>query len=151
MDNSFIGNNHQQYDGELAATNFYPSLAFSDFQKLFGYLEEQTEQSIAHQLTIDRAVIHKQLKELTSKFATLTTLSIDTFDDQMTAAFFYEKAVFSLTAANLIGNKIETDATKEAADRKEALSAKYQSLRTQSREAVDMLLNTNTGYTFAQV
>ncbi len=151
MANSFIGNKHDQYQSELPATNFYPPLALSSFQKMFGYLEDQNEQSITHQLTIDRAIIHKQLKGLTSKYTTIETLSADYFDDTMTAKFFYEKAVFSLTAANLIGNKIETDATKEAADRKDALSTKYQSLRTQSREAVDMLLNSNTGYTFAQV
>jgi len=146
---TFIGDKSQEYASELPATNFYPALKLVDFQKIYQFLEDQTEESILLQMEVDRAVVHAQLAPITQTTTqSLTELSQTLFNNQTTAESIYKIAVFSLTAANLIGSKMATDATKAAADRQEALTDKSMHLLNQYRNAIDNLLRQDSGYTF---
>lgn len=145
---NFIGDKSTEYTSELPATEFYPALKTIDFQHLFSFLEDQNEASILLRLQVDRATVHRELKPITLDHPNLTSRSQTLFEDDTTAEALYKQAVFSLTAANLIGTRMATDATKEAADRQEALSQKSDHLRNQYRQAVDNLLQANSGYTF---
>jgi len=144
---TFIGNKDNLYSSSLPADSYYPELMVADFQQLFQFVEDQPEDSLLFRLEIDRAEVHQQLTILLGQHPNLTERSQQLFGNATTATELYKQAVFSLTAANLIADKMATDATKEAADRQQALSDKERHLRTQSRSAIDKLLTTNAGYT----
>jgi len=145
---TFIGDKSNAYTGELPATGYFPKLKIADFQDLFSFLEEENEASITLQMQVDRAYVHNQLRSLVDLHQNLEDRSQALFADDTTAEALYKQAVFSLVAANLIGKRLATDATKEAAGRQEALSDKASNLQTQSRQAIDSLLATGSGYTF---
>lgn len=147
MNDPFIGNKNEIYAGELPATSFYPALKFSDFQDVFGFLATQSEKAIEMQMTIDRAAVHSQLKNLVVNHPNLESYSQVNFEDSTTAEVFYKNAVFSLTAANLIGKIMATDGTKNAADRQAALTEKESHLLSQYRQAIDTLTGESSGYT----
>lgn len=142
-----IAGKSNEYASSLPATSFYPSLVIADFQKVFHFLEDQTEDSILLQMEVDRANVHRQLKTLMETHPNLGSRSQELFENDTTAEALYKQAVFSLTAANLIGSKMAMDATSEAADRQEALTDKADHLLKQYRHAVDQLLQTDSGYT----
>jgi len=143
-----IADQSNQYASSLPATDFYPALLIADFQRVFSFLENQTEDSILLQMEVDRATVHRQLNRLIVDYPDFTSCSQALFGNQTTAEAFYKKAVFSLTAANLIGEKMALDATKEAADRQKALTDKVSHLLNQYRNAIDSLLQNGSGYTF---
>ncbi len=143
-----IANQDNQYESNLPGTDFYPALLIANFQQIFQFLENQTEDSILLQMEVDRAKVHRELKEITRDYPNLTSLSQALFENDTTAEALYKQAVFSLTAANLIGSKMATDATKEAADRQTALTDKVQHLLNQYRHAIDQLHQSDSGYTF---
>jgi hypothetical protein len=146
-----ISNKSEAYSSELAATAFYPALKLSEFQALFHFLEDETEAAILHNATIERISVHRQLKPLTEQVENLPALSVALFEDEVTAGHLYKQAVFCKTAAALIGNRLATDATKEAADRQEALEARVDNLLNNYRNAIDQLLLSNSGYTFEMI
>lgn len=143
---TLIGDKSNEYPTELPATSFYPALKLSEFQNLFGFLEDTTEFELTHTMKVQRALIHKELKPLTDLHSNLVACSQELFNDDSTAELFYQQAVFNLTAAVLIGNRLATDATKEAADRQEALNTRNDVVRAQYRQAIDQLLS-NPGVT----
>lgn len=144
---TLIGDKSNEYQTVFSATEFYPELKLSEFQKLFAFLEDTTEFEITNTLLVQREVVHRQLKTLTDTHPSLASRSLELFGSETTGEALYKQAVFSLTAAVLIGNRLATDATKQAADRQEALDQRNDRLRTQYREAVDLLLQTDSGYT----
>lgn len=143
-----ISDKSEAYSSELPATAFYPALKLSEFQALFHFLEDETEAAILHNATIERVTVHRELKPLTELHENLAALSMALFDDEVTAQHLYKQAVFSKAAAALIGNRLATDATKEAAERDEALQQRADNLLNNYRNAVDQLLQTDSGYTF---
>lgn len=139
---TLIGDKSNQYDTQIVDdSGFYPTLKLSDFQQLFGFLEDTTEFEITQTMTIQSVKIHGELTSLRDQFSTLVACSQERFNNDTAAGQLYTQAVFSLTAAVLIDNRLATDATKEAADRQEALANRNQSLRTQYREAIELLLD----------
>ncbi len=143
-----IANKDEAYTSELPATAFYPALKIAEFQTLFHFLDDETETAILFNAKIARHEVHRQLKPLTAIYASLVVLSSESFDDESTASIFYQQAVFSKTAASLIVNRMASDATKEAADRQEAMISRVDALLSNYRNAIDQLLLTNSGYTF---
>ena len=143
----FISDKSKIYSSELAATAFYPALKLSEFQALFHFLEDETEAAILHNGRIERITIHRQLKALTQQHESMTALSMALFEDEETAEILYKQAVFCKTASALIGNRLATDATKEAADRQEALLMRVDNLLVNYRNAIDQLLQADSGYT----
>ncbi|MBD3610998.1 MAG: head completion/stabilization protein [Hydrogenovibrio crunogenus] len=95
--------------------------------------------------------MHRQLKTLTETHPNLTDVSQALFGDDTTASAHYQNAVFAMTAANLIDVRLSTDATKEAADRQTALDDKVDSLNEQARNSIEMLKQTDSGYSFSLV
>ena len=144
----FISDKSEQYSSELPKNAFYPALKLSEFQALFHFLSDETEAAILHNAIIERITIHRELIPLTQTHDDLAALSMALFKDEETAANLYKQAVFCKTAAALIGNRLATDATKEAADRDEALQKRADNLLTNYRNAIDQLLQTDSGYTF---
>ncbi|WP_028865187.1 head completion/stabilization protein [Psychromonas aquimarina] len=146
-----ISNKSEAYQSELPASAFYPALKLSEFQALFHFLEDETEAAIVHNATIERITVHRQLTGLTAKYESMEVLSMALFEDESTAESLYKQAVFCKTASALIGNRLATDATKEAADRQEALESRVDNLLSNYRNAIDQLLLTNSGYTFEMI
>jgi len=142
-----IGNQNTPYDSVLTASSFYPELKVSDFQNLFGFLKNTTEFEINNTMIVQRQIVHDQLLPLTENYQNLTERAEELFENQETGIALYQQAVFCFTAATLISNRIATDATKDAADRQDAMVSKSDALRTQGREAIDQLLRSNSGYT----
>lgn len=145
---NLVANKDKSYSSVLAATAFYPELKISEFQALFHFLEDETEAAILHAATIERSAIHRELKTLTTLYADLTALSVAVFEDEESALAIYKQAVFCKTAYSLIGNRLATDATKQGAERQEALTQRADTLLTNYRNAVDQLLPSVSGYTF---
>lgn len=143
---AFVGTKTEIFDGELTATSFYPSLKFSDFQLIYGFLATESKQAIELQMTIDRQTIHSQLQSI-QKYESLEAFSVSEFEDPATAGALYTQAVFALTAANLIGKQLATDTTKSGAERQAALTEKIGHLQTLSRQAIDALKSSDSGYT----
>lgn len=142
----FVGDNNTPFISILTATAFYPELKLADFQQQYGFLEDQTEYAVNQTALIIRSIVHRQLKTLTELHPDLITVSQALFGDDTTAAVHYQAAVFANVAADLINSKMATDATKEAADRQEALTEKVNQLNTQSRRSIDQLLQVDSGY-----
>ncbi|WP_373020729.1 head completion/stabilization protein [Thiomicrorhabdus sp.] len=147
----FVGDKGQTYTTELSATPFYPVLKLADFQQQFNFLEDQNEYAVTQQAIIDRSTVHRQLLTLTETHQNLVDVSKALFGDDTTAAVLYQNAVFSMTAANLIGNRMATDATKEAADRQEALNQKVDHLNSQARSSIEQLLRADSGYAISLI
>ncbi|WED23516.1 head completion/stabilization protein [Vibrio sp. JC009] len=147
----FVGNKSEVYTSELPATDKYPALKLSEFQSLFNFLSNETEAGILQQARVSRIKVHKELKETMSDYPDLTALSLDKFEDEEAGNVLYTQAVFALTASELLGIQISTDATAEAADRQEALNEKRQRCDVQYRQAVDLLLNGEETYCFEVV
>ncbi|MBE8574456.1 head completion/stabilization protein [Vibrio sp. OPT18] len=145
----FIGDKTQIYTGELPATSIYPALKLSDFQGMFQFLSNESELNLTHQLTAARAAIRSELKPLMATLKNdtdrpdltlLSVLSLMHFEDEETAKVFYIQSVFALAASYIVSVQISTDATKEAADRQQALSNKKEECLVMYRRAVDMLI-----------
>ncbi len=147
----FVGNKSEEYDKELPATEKYPALKISEFQSLFNFLSNETEAGILQQAKVSRIKVHKELLDTIEPYADLTALSLDKFGDETSGTTLYTQAVFALTASELIGIKISTDTTAEAADRQEALDNKKQHCEVQYRQAVDLLINAEETYCFEVV
>lgn len=141
-----IGDQSVTYSTEIALDRFYPILKLADFQQLFGFLKNTSEYSIANVMLVQQQIVHSQLKELKEQYTDLQAVSQAKFGNGQTGVALYTQAVFSLTAANLTESQMATDATKQAADRQEALVSKSNMLRTQYRDAIDQLIG-STGYT----
>lgn len=144
---TFIGDKSNAYTSELPATAFFPLLKVSEFQELFGFLEKESELSITNTMIQNRVTVHRQLNTLADLHPNLVSVSQERFEDDTTGEVLYKQAVFSFTASALIGKQMGIDATKEAADRQATLNDKAISLSIQAREAIDLLLQTDTGYT----
>lgn len=142
----FVGNKDNPFTETLVATDFYPELKLADFQKQFGFLEDQEEYAVAQQALIMRSNVHRQLKVLTETHPNLTSVSQALFGDETTATAHYQNAVFAMTAAILIDVRLSTDATKEASKRQEALNDKVNSLNEQARSCIEMLKQSDSGY-----
>ncbi|WP_299141320.1 head completion/stabilization protein [uncultured Vibrio sp.] len=147
----FVGNKNELYESELAAKGKYPALSISEFQSLFHFQSNETEAGILHCAIISRIKVHSELKSALAPFTHLTALSQATFEDDDSAESLYKQAVFALTAAQLIGGQMSGDATKEAADRQEALSQKKEACEVQYRQAIDLLLHGAETYCFERV
>jgi hypothetical protein len=78
-------------------------------------------------------------------------LSQARFDDEESGETLYKQAVFALTAAQLISTQMSGDATKDAAERQEALKDKEEECEVQYRQAVDMLIHGEETYRFERV
>ncbi len=142
----YIGDKNTPFTSLLTATAFYPELKLADFQQQYGFLEDQTEYAVNQTALIIRSIVHRQLKTLIELHPNLIDVSQSLFGDDVTAAVHYQAAVFANVAADLINTKMATDATKEAADRQEALTEKVNQLNTQARRSIDQLLQLNSGY-----
>lgn len=147
----FVGNKNDVYASALPATDKYPELDISEFQALFKFLSNETELGILHQAKLSRIKVHSELKQHIKSYADLTELSQQLFDDKEAGETLYKQAVFALTASELLGVQISTDATAEAADRQEALNDKKQHCDVQYRQAIDLLLNGTETYCFEVV
>jgi len=147
----FISDKSKAYASELPAKGFYPALKIAEFQTLFHFLEDETEPAILHNAIIERIAIHRELKPLTELHENMPALSLALFEDEETAECLYKQAVFCKTAHALIGNRLATDATEEAADRDESLQLRADKLLTNYRNAIDQLLQTDSGYTFEMI
>lgn len=145
---SFVGDKTKVFNSEVAAISIWPKLQASEFQSMFGFLEDETEQAILLRLRIDSAKVRKELAALEDSGDDLATQSQILFSDSETAETLFKQAVYSLMAANLIGNRMATDATKEAADRQESLTLKQDHLLNIYRESVLQLQPEKSGYTF---
>lgn len=148
---AFVGDKDEVFDGRLPATNSYPTLSVAEFQGLFHFLSNETENGMLHRLGLARITVHQELAAAVAKHGSLDALSLHWFGDSAAGIVLYKQAVFSLAAHNVIGNKLSTDATAEAADRQEALQSKAEHCLVQYRQAVDLLLNGKPMYTFEVV
>lgn len=147
----FIGNKNKEYQTELSATDKYPALSLSEFQSLFHFLSKETEPGILQQMKVSRIKVHSELKETIKPYQNLAELSLTQFEQEEEAETLYKQAVFSLTASELLGIQMSTDATAEAAERQEALISKKQHCEVQYRQAIDLLLNGHETYYFEVV
>lgn len=147
----FVGNKNQTYHSELPAVGKYPALKVSEFQSLFHFQSNETEAGILHQAKVSRIKVHSELKEALAPFADLAELSLARFDDQESGTTLYQQAVFALTAAQLISVQMSGDATKDAADRQQALTEKKQQCEVQYRQAIDLLLHGEETYRLERV
>jgi hypothetical protein len=148
---SFVGDKNESYESVLPATKWYPSMSAAEFQSLFHFLSNETEDGILHRLTIARVTVNSELNAFVGLHGSLEAVSVHWFGDTDTGAILYKQAVMSLAANDIVGNKLSTDATAEAADRQEALQQKADNCLVQYREAVDLLLNGKAMYTFEVV
>lgn len=147
----YVGNKNVTYTSVLAATDNFPELKISEFQSLFNFLSNETEAGILQQAKVSRIKVHRELIDTIAQYDDLTALSVDKFGDEETGTTLYNQAVFALTASELIGIKLSTDSTAEAADRQEALSSKKFHCDVQYRQAVDLLLHGKETYCFEVV
>tara|TARA_R110001583_G_scaffold15059_2_gene62464 strand:+ start:26447 stop:26899 length:453 start_codon:yes stop_codon:yes gene_type:complete len=145
---TLVANKDESYSGSLPATAFFPEITISEFQSLFHFLGDGKEAGILHAAKVERITIHKELKEMAVQYENLTELSQELFGDDESAEVLYKQAVFCKTAYALINNRISTDATKEAADRQEALSQQANEQLTSYRSAMVHLQPDVSGYTF---
>ena len=148
---SFVGDKNESYESTLPATALYPAINVAEFQSLFHFLSNETEDGILHRLLIARAAVNSELKAFVTQLGTLAAVSTHWFGDTETGDMLYKQAVMSLAAHYIVGNKLSTDASAEAADRQEALQQKADNCLVQYREAVDLLLNGKAMYTFEVV
>lgn len=148
---NLVANKDSSYSSVLPATAFYPELKISEFQALFHFLEDETELGILHIANVERITIHRELSVLTTLYPDLTACSLAVFGDEVSATTLYKQAVFCKTAHSLITNRLATDATKEAAERQEALLSRANMQLTQYRSALVQLLPAVSGYTFELV
>lgn len=147
----FVGNKDDVYTGVLPATAHYPELIVAEFQAVFHFLSNETEVGILHHLTVARLTVHTELLDIIKSHGTLDHTSEYWFGDDLSGLALYKQAVFSLAANHIVGNKLSTDATAEAADRQEALQQKADNCLVQYRRAVDLLLHGKETYTFEVV
>lgn len=147
----FVGNKNEVFASTLPSTNQYPELKLSEFQSLFYFLSNETEVGILQQAKVSRIKVHKELKEIIEPFENLVQFSQTQFGDDDSANTLYKQAIFALTASELIGIQISTNASAEAADRQDALTAKKQHCDVQYRQAVDLLLHGKETYCFEVV
>lgn len=145
---NLVATKGNDYLSVLPATAFYPELAISEFQHLFHFLQDETEAGILQSARVQRINIHKELLTLTTQHTTLIEASLALFGDSESALILYKQAVFCKTAYLLITNRLSTDASKEAADRQDALMARADTQLVNYREAIDALIPAVTGYTF---
>ncbi|MCW4444000.1 head completion/stabilization protein [Vibrio splendidus] len=147
----FVGDKKESFKSELPATGKFPALKVSEFQSLFHFLSNETEAGILQQASVSRIKVHQELKSTIAPFAQLKELSQARFEDDDSGETLYKQAVFALTAAELIGIQMSGDATKDAADRQQALTDKKQHCEVQYRQAVDLLLHGEETYCFEVV
>ncbi|MBY8130926.1 head completion/stabilization protein [Vibrio fluvialis] len=147
----FIGNKSDVYASELPATDNFPALKISEFQSLFHFLSNETEAGILQQAKVSRIKVHRELVDAIAQYESLAALSKDKFGDEESGTTLYTQAVFALTASELIGIRLSSDATAEAAERQEALSSKKYHCEVQYRQAVDLLLHGRETYCFEVV
>ena len=147
----YVGNKNEIYDSELSASGKYPALKISEFQSLFHFQSNETEAGILHHAKVSRVKVHSELKDTLEPFANLAELSQARFDDEESGETLYKQAVFALTAAQLISTQMSGDATKDAAERQEALTDKKEECEVQYRQAVDMLIHGEETYRFERV
>ncbi|MGF1842263.1 head completion/stabilization protein [Vibrio clamense] len=147
----FVGDKNEVFESELPATSKHPALKLSEFQSLFNFLSNETEPGILQQAKVSRIKVHQELKDTLKPYAHLNELSQDKFGEDEAGETLYKQAVFSLTASELIGIQMSSDATAEAADRQAALSEKKQHCEVQYRQAVDLLINGKETYCFEVV
>ncbi len=147
----FVGNKNKTYQSQLPATGKYPVLNISEFQSLFHFQSNETEAGILHHAKVSRLKVHSELKDTLAPFADLAALSQARFDDTESGETLYKQAVFALTAAQLISTQMSGDASKDAAERQEALTDKKEECEVQYRQAVDMLIHGEETYCFERV
>ncbi|NRB68750.1 MAG: head completion/stabilization protein [Vibrio sp.] len=147
----YVGNKNEIYRSELPALGKYPALAVSEFQSLFHFQSNETEAGILHHAKVSRLKVHSELKDTLAPFADLAALSQARFDDTESGETLYKQAVFALTAAQLISTQMSGDASKDAAERQEALTDKKEECEVQYRQAVDMLIHGEETYCFERV
>ncbi|WED29872.1 head completion/stabilization protein [Vibrio sp. DW001] len=147
----FVGNKNEAFASVLPATSKYPELKLSEFQSVFNFLSNETEIGILQQAKVSRIKVHLELKDTIRPYSTLSELSQERFGDEDSANTLYKQAIFALTASELVGIQMSTDATAEAADRQEALTHKKQHCDVQYRQAIDLLLNGRETYCFEVV
>lgn len=147
----YVGDKSEVYSSELKATDNFPALKISEFQSLFNFLSNETEAGILQQAKVSRIKVHRELVDAIAQYADLTSLSTAKFGDEESGTTLYKQAVFALTASELIGIKLSTDTTAEAADRQEALNSKKQHCEVQYRQAIDLLINGQETYCFEVV
>ncbi|GEK15219.1 head completion/stabilization protein [Aliivibrio fischeri] len=147
----FVGNKNEVYDAVLPATEQYPELKISEFQLVFHFLSNETEAGILHHATVARVTIHRELLDTMAEFDNLDALSVERFGETDTGNTLYKQAVFAMTANFLVENQLSMNATKEAAERQEAIQAKADNCLVKYRRAMDLLLNGEETYRFEVV
>ncbi len=143
----FVGNKDEVYGAVLEATALYPELTIAEFQALFHFLSNESEASLLHQTTIARITVNQELLGIVTSFGSLAALSQSRYGDKVSGDTLYKQAVFSQAAHLIIGNQISSDATKEAAERQEAMSQKASHCLVSYRRAIDTLINNAETYT----
>ena len=109
---AFVGDKNEVFDGRLPATNSYPTLSVAEFQGLFHFLSNETENGMLHRLGLARITVHQELATAVAKHGSLDALSLHWFGDSAAGIVLYKQAVFSLAAHNVIGNKLSTAQTR---------------------------------------
>ncbi|KPU82609.1 hypothetical protein JI57_03880 [Psychromonas sp. PRT-SC03] len=137
----FVGNKNEEYDDILPATELYPALSVTDFQRQFHFLSNETKESILENMRVTRIMVNQELLKKVKAHGSLDAMSLAVFGETETGKTLYTRAVFALTANYLIENQLSMNATKDASERQEAVQAKANSCLVQMRRALDLLVN----------
>ena len=141
MGMEFVGNKNEEYADVLPATELYPALKVTDFQRQFHFLSNETKESILGNMRVTRIMVNQELLKKVKMHGSLDAMSLFVFGETETGNTLYTQAVFSLTANYLVENQLSMNATKDATERQEAVQAKANTCLVQYRRALDLLIH----------
>jgi hypothetical protein len=147
---AFVGDKSTIFSDVVPGTGVFPPLYLSQFQQQFGFLEDQTEANVVVTMTIASMLVQRQIISVMGQDPDLIGQSLLNYGNGDYWIILYHHAVFCKTAADLIGRRLATDATKQAADRQQAMTDKKDQLLIQYREAIDELIG-SSGITVALI
>ncbi|MCI4411980.1 MAG: head completion/stabilization protein [Thiotrichales bacterium] len=146
----FVGEKTEQYDDIVPGNGQYPTLSLADFQKSYSFLEDIPQASALVTMTLVSRDIQKQLSNYYEREPDLVSFSLAEFGSGDFWQIIYREAVFTKTASDLLAKRIATDASKNAADRQQALEDKRNYLDANYRELIGKLMN-EVGITVALI
>jgi hypothetical protein len=146
----FVGEKTEQYDDIVPGNGQYPTLSLADFQKSYSFLEDIPQASAVVTMTLVSRDIQKQLSNYYEREPDLASFSLAEFGSEDFWQIIYREAVFTKTASDLLAKRIATDASKNAADRQQALEDKRNYLDANYRELIGKLMN-EVGITVALI
>lgn len=147
---TFVGDKTEQYDDIVPGNGQYPTLSLADFQKSYSFLEDIPQASAVVSMTLVSRDVQKQLKSYYEGEPDLTGMSLAEYGSGSFWQIIYREAVFTKTASDLLAKRIATDASKNAADRQQALEDKRIYLDANYRELIGRLMN-EVGITVALI